>query len=192
MIKNIDFFRPSIRGFLLDGEFFISAVLSTTLTKLSLRYATIESNVTHQNLFVAKCMLIMASCLHLGQSGLSKVPISLDDADRIQTCIRILSDSTPMMNEIFGGECRKALEQILKMKEAYDKNLKTKGKKQRKIQPDEPIAFQVLTSLTAGSDSMDALEMSLSAALGKSEVSKEKEGSKDSGLATKLNKVCMK
>lgn len=181
--------RPSIRGFLLDGEFFLSAVLSTTLTKIALRYATAERNTAHQNLFVGKCMLIMASCLHLGQSGLSKTPISDDDADRIATCIRILAESTPVMNEIFGGECRNALEQLLALKEAYEQeNKKNCGKKVRKVEPDEPIAFQVLTSLTAGSGSMDALEMSLSAALGTSGISKERE-EKPKSLATRLNKV---
>merc|ERR1712045_211374 len=45
---------PVIRGFLLDGEFFIAAVLATTLTKVALRFAASETNISHQNLFVAK------------------------------------------------------------------------------------------------------------------------------------------
>jgi len=124
--------RPSIRGFLLDGEFFIAAVLATTLTKIALRYATQETNVSHQNLFVAKCMLIMASCLHLGQSGYAKSQISADDSDRIQTCIRILADSTPVMNEIFGGECRKALQQLLALRSMTEAEQKEEAKAKRK------------------------------------------------------------
>ena len=189
--------RPSIRGFLLDGEFFIAAVLATTLTKIALRYATQETNVSHQNLFVAKCMLIMASCLHLGQSGYAKTQISADDSDRIQTCIRILADSTPVMNEIFGGECRKALQQLLALRSATEaeqkeesKSVGGRRKKKNKTQPDEPIAFQVLTSLTAGSDSMDALEVSLNQALGTSGISKERSsGGHQESLSSKLNKV---
>lgn len=185
------FYSPVIRGFLLDGEFFISAVLATTLTKVALRFAASETNISHQNLFVAKCMLIMASCLHLGQSGIPKQPISHDDSDRLATCIRILADSTPVMNEIFGGECRKALQALLALKATHEKSSKSKSKKNKKknVQPDEPIAFQVLTSLTAGSDSMDALEASLASALG-SGISKD--GSSDraqKSLSSKLNKV---
>merc|ERR1739848_449147 len=118
--------------------------------KVALRFAASETNISHQNLFVAKCMLIMAGCLHLGQSGIPKQPISHDDSDRIATCIRILADSTPVMNEIFGGECRRALQKLLALKNTQKGGSKSKmaGKKRRDIQPDEPIAFQVLTSLT--------------------------------------------
>merc|ERR1712178_121930 len=181
---------PVIRGFLLDGEFFIAAVLATTLTKVALRFAASETNISHQNLFVAKCMLIMASCLHLGQSGIPKQPISHDDSDRLATCIRILADSTPVMNEIFGGECRKALQALLALKATHESSGKKKNKRKKKnVQPDEPIAFQVLTSLTAGSDSMDALEASLASALGTG-LSKEGGSEKaQKSLSSKLNKV---
>jgi len=33
-------FRPPLRQFLMDGDFFIGAALATTLTKLALRYVT--------------------------------------------------------------------------------------------------------------------------------------------------------
>merc|ERR1712227_1058344 len=62
-------------------------------------------------------------------------------------------------------------------------------KKKNKTQPDEPIAFQVLTSLTAGSDSMDALEVSLNQALGTSGISKERGTGNQESLSSKLNKV---
>lgn len=37
--------RPPLRQYLMDGDFFIGAALSATLTKLVLRYADLEQDV---------------------------------------------------------------------------------------------------------------------------------------------------
>lgn len=37
--------RPPLRQYLMDGDFFIGAALSATLTKLVLRYADLEQEV---------------------------------------------------------------------------------------------------------------------------------------------------
>ena len=43
------FSRPPLRKFLMDGEFFIGAALSVTLTKLALRYVVLTPDKTKQN-----------------------------------------------------------------------------------------------------------------------------------------------
>ena len=40
--KKEDTSQPPLRGFLLDGEFFIGSVLATTLTKLGLKFAKVR------------------------------------------------------------------------------------------------------------------------------------------------------
>ena len=56
---------------MMDGDFFVGAALSTTLTKLALRYITLVSDPKRQNMVLAEAMLIMASIIHFGKSGLS-------------------------------------------------------------------------------------------------------------------------
>lgn len=54
----------------MDGNFFVGAAMATTLTKLALRYCNIQEDDTKKNRFVAECMLVMASVLHYGRSGM--------------------------------------------------------------------------------------------------------------------------
>lgn len=63
--------------------------------------------------FVAEAMLIMVTVLHLGKSSLPKKPITDDDVDRISLCLKVLSECSPLMNDIFNKECRKSLSHML-------------------------------------------------------------------------------
>ena len=81
--------RPPLRGYLLDGSFFIGGVIAGTLTKIAIRYAekvkeprsqnvsSARSDVrsvmvTNAQMFMAEAMLIVSSILHLGKSGIPK------------------------------------------------------------------------------------------------------------------------
>lgn len=58
----------------------------------------------------------MATILHLGKSSLPKKPITDDDVDRISLCLKVLSECSPLMNDIFNKECRQSLSQMLSAK----------------------------------------------------------------------------
>lgn len=58
-------------------------------------------------------MLFMATVLHLGKSSLPKKPITDDDVERISLCLKVLSECTPLMNDIFNKECRRSLSHML-------------------------------------------------------------------------------
>ena len=85
--------RPPLRKFLLEGDFFVGAALAGTLTKLALRFAdAVASEAKGQikaNRFIGEAMLVLASVLHLGQSGLPSKAITNDDADRIALCLKV-------------------------------------------------------------------------------------------------------
>ena len=82
-----------MRKFLLEGDFFVGAALAGTLTKLALRFAdAVASEAKGQikaNRFIGEAMLVLASVLHLGQSGLPSKAITNDDADRIALCLKV-------------------------------------------------------------------------------------------------------
>lgn len=177
--------KPPIRQYLMDGDFFVGAALSTTLTKLALRFIAITKDTKRQNAFVAEAMLIMATIIHLGKSGLPTKPITDDDLDRIATCLKILAEKSPLMEEIFNKDCRESLSTMLAAKlEEEKETLKSSDKNVVKVQADDPIAFGQLINKGELGATENMFELTLSQALG---MSSKKEN--DPIGASKLNKV---
>uniref|UniRef100_A0A674HHD3 Coatomer subunit beta n=1 Tax=Taeniopygia guttata TaxID=59729 RepID=A0A674HHD3_TAEGU len=178
--------RPPLRGFLLDGDFFVAASLATTLTKIALRYVSLVQEKKKQNSFNAEAMLLMATILHLGKSSLPKKPITDDDVDRISLCLKVLSECSPLMNDIFNKECRQSLSHMLSAKLEEEKLSQKKESEKRNvtIQPDDPISFMQLTAKNEMSSKEDQFQLSLLAAMGNTQ---RKEAADP--LASKLNKV---
>lgn len=180
--------RPPLRGFLMDGDFFVGACVSTVLTKLALRYVDVTQEEKKQNRFLAESMLIMATIVHFGKSGLAKKNITDDDVDRIATCIKVLSDRHTIMSEIFNHKCRSSLQAMLHAKAQEDKESHKDffDKKVISVQADDPINFmQLLASADSGSTE-DQLTLSLTlATMG---TSTKKELSSDIS-SSKLSKV---
>ncbi|NWZ66951.1 COPB protein, partial [Acrocephalus arundinaceus] len=178
--------RPPLRGFLLDGDFFVAASLATTLTKIALRYMSLVQEKKKQNSFNAEAMLLMATILHLGKSSLPKKPITDDDVDRISLCLKVLSECSPLMNDIFNKECRQSLSHMLSAKLEEEKLSQKKESEKRNvtIQPDDPISFMQLTAKNEMSSKEDQFQLSLLAAMGNTQ---RKEAADP--LASKLNKV---
>lgn len=177
--------RPPLRQFLADGDFFIGAALSTTLTKLALRFATLTQDKQKQNMFMAEAMLIMAAILHYGKSGLPTKPITDDDVDRIATCIRVLSEHSPFLVTIFNDKCRSSLSNMLAIKiEEEKEQMKVREKKPAVVQADDPITFLQLMPRGESWTTENVFDLTLSQALG---VGNKKDS--DVASASKLNKV---
>lgn len=105
--------RPPLRSYLLKGDFFIGSAIGSTLTKLALRFIEVDSNPNHQNKFCAEAMMIMASIIHLGKSGIPEKAITEDDLDRLAVCVKVLAEKNEFMKQIFNVECRKAVSTML-------------------------------------------------------------------------------
>lgn len=157
--------RPPLRQYLMDGDFFIGASLASTLTKLALRYGQIAS-AADRNRFDAEVMLIMAGIIHLGKSGLPTKPITNDDKDHILFCLRVISDRTDPIIQIFSTLCRSALNDMLIAKEAEEATTqKSKEQSRHTIQTDDAISFLQLEADKSGELGENVFEMSLSQAL---------------------------
>jgi len=175
--------RPPLRKYLMEGDFFIGAALAGTLTKLALRYAELEPSEARQNRFTAECMLVIASILHLGRSGLPEKAITKDDEDRMQLCIKVLADKGCALGAVFKTDCREALGQMLEAMVQVDSATTGTEKKVLAIQPDMPISFLQLSKIDSLVGAGDILDLSLSQALGTGKVSTADFAS------TKLSKV---
>ncbi|XP_062127748.1 coatomer subunit beta-like [Drosophila sulfurigaster albostrigata] len=158
--------RPPLRQYLMDGDFFIGAALSATLTKLALRYAELHPDARTQNRLTTQVMLIMSSILHLGKSGFPTKPITHDDSDRIMICLRTLSERTPEAVAVFMHDCRDALGKMLDAQHEEDQRLlKEKQRVTAKVQPDSPVNFAQLSNGRDNQLGENVFESSLNQAL---------------------------
>jgi coatomer subunit beta len=178
--------QPSLRTFLLDGDFFIGAALATSLCKLVIRYIDFEGDSTKQNRFCAEAMFIIASILHLGRTNLPSKPMNEDDHDRMLMCIRLLNERLPITFQIFGEECRIALADMLTIKVQEQKEMEKKLSKGKTatIEPDDPIRFTQLLAANEFDEKEDILDLTLRQAIGTI-------GKKDEDIfsSSKLSKV---
>lgn len=95
--------RPPLRALLLEGDFYLGAVLSSTLVKLILRLKESLSKHSTLNALKAEAMLIMVSILRVGESSFVKQKIDEDSSERIMSCLRFLAEDQ-------GGEDFKNIE----------------------------------------------------------------------------------
>ncbi|KAH8343139.1 coatomer subunit beta [Drosophila kikkawai] len=180
--------RPPLRQYLMDGDFFIGAALSATLTKLALRYAELEPEARSQNRLTTQVMLIMSSILHLGKSGFPSKPITNDDTDRIFVCLRALSERTPEAVSVFTLYCREALGKMLDAQADEDQRvLKEKQRATAKVQPDDPVLFAQLSNGRDNQLGENVFESSLNQALAGSKTAQQL--SDVASPNSKLNKV---
>ncbi|CAH0553104.1 unnamed protein product [Brassicogethes aeneus] len=183
--KDKEVKRPPLRQYLMDGDFFIGAALASTLTKLALRYAKLNEHLK-ANRFDAEIMLIMAGIIHLGKSGLPTKPITNDDKDHILFCLRVISDRSPTIIEVFVQLCRNALNDMLIAKEIEEASTqKAKEKAGNLIQTDDPINFMQLESDRSGELGENVFEMSLNQAV----IGGRGQGQDSNTGVNKLNKV---
>lgn len=85
--------KTPIRGLILDGDFYLASVLSSTLVKLLLRLNNVSERKDLLNALKAEAMLIMVSILRVGDSSYVKKKIDEDSSERIMSCIRFLSEN---------------------------------------------------------------------------------------------------
>ena len=179
----------------MDGDFFIGAALGATLTKLALRYAEVIMNdpkgQAKANRFTGESMLILASILHLGQSGLPSKAITNDDADRIALCLKFLAESGPEnLKEIFSKDCREALIEMIEAQGSTEVLVNASKKKSGTLaltQADSPIKFTQLSKANDLASAGDIFELGLSQALGTT----KKESAADFS-SSKLSKVSIR
>jgi len=159
---------PPLRKHLIDGDFFVAASLSSSLTKMVTRVGgsgSISKEEAHT--LYASAMFIMTTILRYGTSGLPAKAITADDIDRIKVCIQALAENSDKISHIFTEDCRSALAFMLHEQAEFEAaNSSKKKKKDIIVQPDDPIVFNQLISKNDVVNGEDVFELSLSQAVG--------------------------
>ncbi|MBA0839207.1 hypothetical protein Goarm_004963 [Gossypium armourianum] len=173
----------NLRSLLLTGDFFLSAVVACTLTKLVLRLEEVQPSKVEVNKATTQALLIFVSLLQLGQSPVLPHPIDNDSYDRIVLCIRLFCNTGDEIRKIWLQSCRQSFVKMLSEKQLQEtEELKAKAQVSH-AQPDDLIDFYHLKSRKGMSqlELEDEVQDDLKRATG--------EFVKDADDANKLNRI---
>ncbi|KAM3074191.1 coatomer subunit beta [Clarireedia jacksonii] len=174
--------KPPLRQLILDGDYYLASVLSSTLTKLVMRHSEISSDAARTNALRAEAMLIMISIIRVGQSQFVKAPIDEDSVDRIMSCVRSLAEFTQYkdLETIFLDDTRKAFRAMVQAEDKKRAAKEAVEKAKAAVQVDDVVSIRQLAkkNTMAGADEM---ELDLEMATGG--------GSSVEDLSSKLSRV---
>lgn len=159
--------KPPLRSLILDGDFYLAAVLASTLTKLVMRHSEISSDHSRTNALKAEAMLIMVSVIRVGQSQFVKTPIDEDSVDRIMSCVRSLAEfeQNKEIETVFLEDTRKAFRAMVIAEEKKRKEQDDLEKVKYAIQVDDVVPIRQLAKKNAA-DGVDEVELDLDKATG--------------------------
>jgi coatomer subunit beta len=159
--------KPPLRQLILDGDYYLATVLSSTLTKLVMRHSEISPDQARTNALRAEAMLIMISIIRVGQSDFVKAPIDEDSVDRIMSCVRALAEFTDRseLEVSFLEDTRDAFRAMIQAEEKKRAAKEAVEKAKTAIQVDDVLSIRQLSKKSAG-DGTDEMELDLEKATG--------------------------
>ena len=174
--------KPPLRQLILEGDYYLASVLSSTLTKLVMRHAEISSDTKRTNSLKAEAMLIMISIIRAGGSKFSKVPIDEDSQDRIMNCVRSLAefDSKKDLETLFLEDTRSAFRAMVMAEEKKRAAKEAIEKAKSAVQIDDVVSIRQLAK-SSTMDGTDEIEVDLERATGGDTATED--------LSSKLSKV---
>ncbi|KAJ5180649.1 hypothetical protein N7492_003859 [Penicillium capsulatum] len=139
--------KPPLRQLILDGDYYLSTVLSSTLTKLVMRHSEVSQDASRTNALRAEAMLIMISILRVGQSHFVKAPIDEDSVDRVMTCIRSLAEFSEKkdLEATFLEDTRKAFRAMVQVEDKKRAAKEAVEKAKTAVQIDDAIPIRHFT-----------------------------------------------
>lgn len=175
--------KPPLRQLILDGDYYLSTVLSATLTKLVMRHSEISPDHARTNALRAEAMLIMISIIRVGQSHFVKAPIDEDSVDRIMCCVRSLAEFTAHkeLEAVYLDDTRKAFRAMVQVEEKKRAAEEAVEKAKSAVQVDDVVSIRQLGKKNAG-DGSDEIEVDLERATGGDSTASE-------DLSSKLSRV---
>jgi coatomer subunit beta len=159
--------KPPLRQLILEGDYYLATVLSSTLTKLVMRHSEVSQDTARTNILRAEAMLMMISIIRVGQSQFVKAPIDEDSVDRIMTCVRSLTEFSERkeLETTFLEDTRKAFRTIVQTEEKKRAAKEAVEKAKTAVQIDDAIPIRQLTKKNAG-EGADEIELDLVRATG--------------------------
>lgn len=159
--------KPPLRQLILDGDYYLATVLSSTLTKLVMRHSEISQDHARTNALRAEAMLIMISIVRVGQSQFVKAPIDEDSVDRIMSCVRSLAEFAEKkeLETVFLDDTRKAFRAMVLVEEKKRAAKEAVEKAKTAVQVDDVVSIRQLVKRNTA-DGADEAGLDLEKATG--------------------------
>ncbi|KEY69848.1 hypothetical protein S7711_08989 [Stachybotrys chartarum IBT 7711] len=159
--------KPPLRQLILDGDYYLATVLSSTLVKLVMRHHEISSDQARTNALRAEAMLTMVSILRVGQSQFVKAPIDEDSVDRIMSCVRSLAnfEQKKELETVWLDDTRKAFRAMVQVEEKKRAAKEAFEKAKTAVQVDDVVQIRQLSKKNT-TDGPDEIEVDLERATG--------------------------
>ncbi|KAG6035148.1 hypothetical protein E4U41_006247 [Claviceps citrina] len=159
--------KPPLRQLILDGDYYLASVLSSTLVKLVMRHSEISADQARTNALRAEAMLIMISILRVGQSKFVKAPIDEDSVDRIMSCVRSLAEfsSKRELETVWLNDTKKAFRAMVQVEEKKREAKEAYERAKSAAQVDDVVQIRQLSKRN-NNDGADGMEMDLERATG--------------------------
>jgi len=159
--------KPPLRQLILDGDYYLATVLSSTLTKLVMRWSDISSSEERTNALRAEAMLIMISIIRVGQSHFVKAPIDEDSVDRIMSCVRSLAEFSQRkeLETSFLDDTRTAFAAMVQVEEKKRSQLRAAEKAKSAAQVDDLFTIRQLAK-KSNTDESEGVDLDLELATG--------------------------
>jgi coatomer subunit beta len=159
--------KPPLRQLILDGDYYLATVLSSTLTKLVMRHSEVSQDAARTNALRAEAMLIMISIMRVGQSHFVKAPIDEDSVDRVMTCVRSLAEFSEKkeLEATFLEDTRKAFRAMVQVEDKKRAAQEAVEKAKTAVQIDDAIPIRQFTKKNTV-EGAEEIEMDLVKATG--------------------------
>ncbi|KAL5356946.1 adaptin N terminal region-domain-containing protein [Aspergillus floccosus] len=159
--------KPPLRQLILDGDFYLATVLSSTLTKLVMRHSEVSEDAARTNALRAEAMLIMISIIRVGQSQFVKAPIDEDSVDRIMCCVRSLAEFSQKkeLETTFLEDTRKAFRAMVQVEDKKRAAKEAVEKAKSAVQIDDAIPIRQFAKKNA-LEGAEEIELDLAKATG--------------------------
>ncbi|KAJ0424762.1 adaptin N terminal region-domain-containing protein [Aspergillus carlsbadensis] len=159
--------KPPLRQLILDGDYYLATVLSSTLTKLVMRHSEVSEESARTNALRAEAMLIMISIIRVGQSPFVAAPIDEDSVDRIMTCVRSLAEFSKRkeLETTFLEDTRKAFRAMVQVEDKKRAAKEAVEKAKSAVQVDDAIPIRQFTKKSA-LEGAEEIELDLAKATG--------------------------
>lgn len=172
--------RPPLRNLILNGNYFVAAVLASTLTKLVLRYQKISQNEARKNALRAEALLIMTSILRVSESEIVSQKMDEDTSERIFSCMKVLAEGyqEEPLEEAFLEDSKNAFKVIVQASEKQRAETNALEKKKNAAKVDESVVFRQFSVASVADSTTDDLDADIARASGTSKGTAEKPVSK--------------
>jgi coatomer subunit beta len=154
--SNLTDSQQIFRQLLISGDFYLGASISTCLTKLVERLRAQGADPAVTNQLISRSMLLMCGIIRLGHSSVSPHGIDHDSLERISLCIRVLSEPSDELANVWLAQCQESFHHKLVVADqpARSKDLPTDTVTIR--QADELLSIRLLAQPGAIPDDVQA------------------------------------